>query len=765
MPVNVDNKTPRLDLPLPDRTNFLQDDVERLKETINDLDGQVALVAADGKLEPSQLPDNAAKVDANKILLENQLPAKVVVVDNQGKVPLARIPDAAMTGYKEASSDQSMQALNALPGDVCKRLDSGKTYFLSKSPASALDNWRELPPSAVYSVNGQTGPVTGIAKSGENSDITKLNGLQGPLSLPADGSAPYDAVTVRQLQQVTAGQGATMNGVMNNFIGAVEWFNGSRTQLPAGYVVADGQVVSKTAESTRDLWGAVDKGMLVSMDDKSWVTDALGGVSNRAAYSRGGAAGTDSTGTTTDDWFRVPDLNGVQLNSIPNLFLMGWNGEKINSTYGIGAALMEGVPNLIGSFPGLIVGSFELAINNAVGGKGVFGATNKAGNAPDGTMKSWSPDVITTGVGNNPYGYTFNASSFNGAYGRYMDQGVRPNNAVGIWIIRANGAFQAANTTFNVITSDATKPATGKGVTTGQVNVLYRANQQDLVAAGFNASMEIDGVARAVWGCAKYLETTKALSWRHMDFEWDTQNLILQGMVDCNGLYMIGRSVGSPSIMLLESDKTGSTLSDRRVNTTAGPRNVLSVMSATYNPADKAKAYLSVSGGYICKRGDTATNPNMDNCFNLNWATTSGGMAVEFWIDSTNVFNLNSNGVFLPSSDRELKKDIRYIPQSGNALREVLRWRPASFKFKERGIVPESDEYLGFIANDLKKITPEAVKGLGIPEGEDITNNDIYSHHYQLDPVAMIAKLVLAVGELSQQNEALEKRLATLEAS
>ncbi|EGC0267560.1 tail fiber domain-containing protein [Salmonella enterica] len=749
MPVNVDNKTPRLDLPLPDRTNFLQDDVERLKETINDLDGQVALVAADGKLEPSQLPDNAAKVDANKILLENQLPAKVVVVDNQGKVPLARIPDAAMTGYKEASSDQSMQALNALPGDVCRRLDSGKIYFLSKSPPSVLDNWRELPPSAVYSVNGQTGPVTGIAKSGENSDITKLNGLQGPLSLPADGAAPYDAVTVRQLQQVTAGQGATMNGVMNNFIGAVEWFNGPRTQLPAGYIAADGQLASRTDAATSALWAAVNSGMLASAtSDDLWQNSQVAGSewSNRGMYSPG-------DGSTT---FRVPDLNSQWNDPAGNWTPQGMflRASGRLTGYGVGNILESAAPNITGQLRTVTNASIFEALGGTVG---AFSGTEPQPYAQLAQAPGADPGY--------PRQVTFDASRSNAAYGRAHASEVRPNAAIGIWIIRANGAFNAANTNFNVITSDATKPATGKGVTTGQVNALYRANQQDLVAAGFNASMEIDGVARAVWGCAKYLETTKALSWRHMDFEWDTQNLILQGMVDCNGLYMIGRSAGSPSIMLLESDKTGSTLSDRRVNTTAGPRNVLSVMPATYNPADKAKAYLSVSGGYICKRGDTATNPNTDNCFNLNWATTSGGMAVEFWIDSSNVFNLNSNGVFLPSSDRELKKDIRYIPQSGNALREVLRWRPASFKFKERGIVPESDEYLGFIANDLKKITPEAVKGLGIPEGEDITNNDIYSHHYQLDPVAMIAKLVLAVGELSQQNEALEKRLATLEAS
>lgn len=65
--------------------------------------------------------------------------------------------------------------------------------------------------------------------------LTKL--LDGkPLTLAADGQSPYDAVTVRQLANISGGDGASMSGVMNNRIGAVEWFNGNRTKLPAGYI-------------------------------------------------------------------------------------------------------------------------------------------------------------------------------------------------------------------------------------------------------------------------------------------------------------------------------------------------------------------------------------------------------------------------------------------------------------------------------------------------------------------------------------------------
>ncbi|EGD6457221.1 tail fiber domain-containing protein [Salmonella enterica] len=736
----------------------MQDDVGRLITTIKDLDTQVALVAADGKLEPAQLPDNAAKVDAQGILLDTQLPAKVVVVDNNGTIPMARIPAGALTAFREVSNATAMTALVATAGDVVKRLDDGNYYMLAASPATVLANWRELPPTAVHSINGKTGAVTGIAEvdaNGANSTIKTLKGLTAPFVLPADGQNGYEAVTYRQLQQITAGQGATMNGVMNNFIGAVEWFNGDRLHIPAGYVAADGQEVKRTDAATADLWLAVDKGMYVSVTEALWQDSgfATNPYANRASYSTG-------NGSTT---FRMPDLNGVQPNSIPALFLRGGGGgtdAQIRSYGSTGSVYPNGAPNITGSInQSLLTYRSNTGTNVGVGAFAHADVKAVTGSGGAGAVGTSRPNYIE---------FTFDASAVHKAYGRIGPDGatptgeVKPNAATGIWIIRASGAFQAANTSFDCITSDAVQPANGTTVTTGQFNTMYQVAGKPMLAAGFNAAMEINGRSRSVWGCAKFNPTTNALTWRHFDFDYETQDLITQGMVQCNGLYMIGRAVGSPSIMLLEIDKTGVTISNTRQNTTGGPRNIMSVRSATANPNDRAKGYLSVSGGYICQRGVDG-NPNTDNAFNLNWSTqTPSGAAIEVWVDSTNVFNMNGNGTFPVASDRELKKDIRYIPQGSGALREVLRWQPARFKFKARGVVPESGENTGFIANDLKAISPDAVRGLGIPQGGDITEADVYSHHFQIDQMAMIAKLTLAVQELSQKNDELEKKIAKL---
>ncbi|EDZ0840658.1 hypothetical protein GJ904_23070 [Salmonella enterica] len=512
----VDNKTPRLDLPLPDRQNFLQDDVERLIETIKDLDGEVALVAADGKLEPAQLPDNAAKVDASGILLESQLPVKVVTVDNQGKIPMTRIPAGALTNNHEASNDTQMLALPALVGDLCQRLDTGATYMLTKMPGNVRDNWREVPPSAVYSINGKTGAITGIAASGENTDITKLSGLKGPLSLPADGVNPYDAVTVRQLASVTAGQGATMNGVMNNFIGAVEWFNGDRLHIPVGYIAADGQVVSRTDPATAELWTAVNSGMLNKVTEALWIDsgDAYRPTAWRSSYS-------DGNGTTH---FRVPDLNGIGANSIKHLFLSGSSGSP--SEPSAGQVWSQSAPNITGQISSI---ASDYTIGTFIRGSGAFNVPGTNEN------RIINPQVQGGSASANAQ---FDANRVNHTYGRgsqyQLSNGgaavagnvdnigdLYPNHAVGIWIIRASGSFRAADTSFEVLNQDAATPPMGTTVKGGMLQSTYKLAGETVNAAGLLVSNTIGGTPSATVGVANYNSQTKGLDWKSWNFEWD----------------------------------------------------------------------------------------------------------------------------------------------------------------------------------------------------------------------------------------------------
>lgn len=176
---------------------------------------------------------------------------------------------------------------------------------------------------------------------------------------------------------------------------------------------------------------------------------------------------------------------------------------------------------------------------------------------------------------------------------------------------------------------------------------------------------------------------------------------------------------------------------DSSISLICGPFNSFSVLNI--EPVNTTNGTVLFPGGYLSRSG-TAGNAG-PSAFNYCW--TNSGM--EVWVDTTNVGYINLN----PASDEALKKDIDYvIPSDEDALNEVLSWRVARFKYKSRGVIRESGEQFGFIANDLITISPACVKGDGLGEVYD-ENNPVGAYH--LDPIAMIAKLTLSIQELQKQ--------------
>lgn len=114
----IDNKTERLNLPLPNVDNYLEDDVARLADALAIL-------------------DNAA------------------TVDESGKIPVAQLPAIAITDTFPASSQEAMLSLNAQAGDVAIRSDVSKSFILMQAPASVLSNWKELLNDAVVRLTPQ----------------------------------------------------------------------------------------------------------------------------------------------------------------------------------------------------------------------------------------------------------------------------------------------------------------------------------------------------------------------------------------------------------------------------------------------------------------------------------------------------------------------------------------------------------------------------------------------------------------------------------
>lgn len=160
--------------------------------------------------------------------------------------------------------------------------------------------------------------------------------------------------------------------------------------------------------------------------------------------------------------------------------------------------------------------------------------------------------------------------------------------------------------------------------------------------------------------------------------------------------------------------------------------------------------WFNVIGGYVCRQGLRDQSPP-GNAFNIYHDGAPG-----IYIDNVDFGHINTT----PRSDRELKKDIHYRTDADKALAEVMQWQVADFTYKERGngVSPERKGNLGFIANDLVKVSPETVKGSGMTEGADVNDNAEVAKAFTLDQVALIAKLTQAVQALTARVQELETR-------
>lgn len=148
------------------------------------------------------------------------------------------------------------------------------------------------------------------AKKGINKDITALEGLEKNIVQPSDAADNMGSVTLRQLTAAIAmaGNGRTSGTrVLADFIGATQWWNGSRAALPAGFLPTDGQLCNRA--DYPDLATLIENSIVNTVSDEEWLADPK----KRGNYSKG-------DGSTT---FRLPDINGVQEGSIKGLFIRG----------------------------------------------------------------------------------------------------------------------------------------------------------------------------------------------------------------------------------------------------------------------------------------------------------------------------------------------------------------------------------------------------------------------------------------------------------
>lgn len=365
-----------------------------------------------------------------------------------------------------ASSVQGVEIHSAGRLQVVDQNDSGvetKYPVYSKRYRPEIE---DLPFAAIGSyVKDSKGRTIGVTRTGINSDIKQLTQkvtFTQPVTVP-DAVGDYDAVTLRQLRNSGGGSGGpTMSGISNFGIGDFH-LRDSRAFIPAFEVVSDGQLLNRA--DYPDLWAYAQ--LLSPIEDSLW----LGSTAQRGKYSNG-------DGSTT---FRVPDRNGVQSGSVPGLFGRGDGGDSALN----GIVRSNAAPNITGSMGTTISTLYDTANTT---GTGAIVPTPVV-------VPGFKVDTGGTTNLNYRDGLDIDASLSNPAYGRDGTAEVRPNAFTGVWTIRAHGGFTAANTSWSVVNSDSTEPASGTVVRGGSVKSEYKIGTSLRYQAYLQAYGRIGGLA------------------------------------------------------------------------------------------------------------------------------------------------------------------------------------------------------------------------------------------------------------------------------
>lgn len=544
----------------------------------------------------------------------------------------------------------------------------------------------------------------------------------GSTPLAGDPVSDYDAVTKRWVENKinTGTVGPTMNGVMNYGVGDFH-LRDSRAYIQPYEVVSDGQLLNRA--DWPELWAYAQ--MVGAISDDIWVSD----TKQRGKYSTG-------DGTTT---FRVPDRNGVQLNSIKGLFARGDGGGDA----GQGGSISEAAaPNITGSFPGAIAGAYEEALNrysSRFGLIGAIGAENGLGAAPGGASKSFA--VINP---DNQYGFSFDANLADPVYGRYGIKGtIIPNSFIGVWVIRASGGFVAANTSWSVKNADKSAPPLGTVVRGGEVVSEY-SNPESKQFARLYSSSE--------WGSpnAAVIEAEGSAKHSYKFYENGTVDFRQSGKT--NPFHM-----NTP--MGTWNDATEALMN----NLTTNGMNRVAIASGS----DALVRGYSIGGyrpnGYPTKVGLHMYLPGAD-AFGIACVTIGGdnGVFCRYFLDiggqiyggtNSGNFSYTKNG----ASDARVKHSISPV----SVDKSYSNIRGLEFvKFVYNNDEQERVRH-GVIAQQAETVEPLYVKTrkyVGINPGEVVEQKE-------LDTTPMLLDTMHVVQVLMQRIEAMEAEIAELKAS
>ena len=606
-----------------------------------------------------------------------------------------------------ASSVQGVEIHSAGRLQVVDQNDSGietKYPVYSKRYRPEIE---DLPFAAIGSyVKDSKGRTVGVTRTGINSDIKQLTQkvtFTQPVTI-ADGVGDYDAVTLRQLRNSGGGSGGpTMSGISNFGIGDFH-LRDSRAFIPAFEVVSDGQLLSRT--DYPDLWAYAQ--LLSPITDAAWLADAQ----QRGKYSTG-------DGSTT---FRVPDRNGVQSGSLKELFARGDGGNSGNNGMAYDAAL----PN--------IVGYTAHTLLTAASNQGQV-ATDGAFTSTTSTSGVWP----LSGGGGLYTNILLNANNSDATYGRYgITANAIPRNFIGVWTIRANGGFTAANTSWSVINSDANRPAGGIKVSSGSVVSEYKIGSEVEASTTLQTDAYIDG---AYYGIINVYNKTKGVT-KQLAFD-DSGTLNSDRYAARFGTLMAWNETGSHrGTFSIDNQGIGANYSFNSIlsasQASQGGYKTTTHVGMIHNDAGTfADSCWHVSGDENNQYGCRLTlRPNRNEIYYYTWQPSTSG-----------TYTLSMN----PVSDERLKHNIQDISPD-EAIRAIkgLDFKSFVYNNDEQGRTRR-----GIIAQQAEKVEPLYVKTRNFHD-----NDGVEQEQKELDATPMLLDTMQVVQDLLKRIEVLEAKLA-----
>lgn len=620
-------------------------------------------------------------------------------------------PDNSIKIGSYASSVQGVEIHSAGRLQVVDQNDSGvetKYPVYSKRYRPEIE---DLPFAAIGSyVKDSKGRTVGVTRTGINSDIKQLTQkvtFTQPVTIP-DAVGDYDAVTLRQLRNSGGGSGGpTMSGISNFGIGDFH-LRDSRAFIPAFEVFSDGQLLNRA--DYPDLWAYAQ--LLSPIEDSLWLSDKF----KRGRYSTG-------DGSTT---FRVPDRNGIQEGSVRALYGRGDGG----SSSANGDIFESAAPNITGAVAGYSGSSYAQTFGVTTG---AFVTNNNL--FPDGRGDSIPDNQITIEGRFNTL--NIDASRSNAIYGASTDE-IMGRNFVGVWTIRAHGGFTAANTSWRVINSDATRPSNGTRVTSGSVVSEYKIGSSVEASTTLQTDAYIDGT---YYGIIGVYNKTKGVT-KQLAFD-DSGTLNSDRYVSRFGTLMAWNETGArKGTFSMENQGIGSNYSFNSIlsasqSSNGGYKTTTHVGMIHNDSGTFADSCWHVAGDENNQYGCRLTiRPNRNEIFYYTWQP-----------GSTGTYTLALN----PVSDERLKHNIQDIsPEEAIKAIKGLDFKSFVYNNDEQGRTRR-----GIIAQQAEKVEPLYVKTRKFHD-----NDGVEQEQKELDSAPMLLDTMQVVQDLLKRIEVLEAKLA-----